>query len=127
MVSYDQVTGVLKYWQDRSNVGFNSDGSLNTSPKYGFEKFSFNANAGSISGGSVDIIGGSGTLQISTSFTGVSTVINSKTYNLGQEFTMGVANPESKKYSGRVLYVDNRPSVTRSSSQKEDVKIILQF
>ena len=127
VVSYDQVTGVLKYWQDRSNVGFNSDGSLNTSPKYGFEKFSFNANAGSISGGSVDIIGGSGTLQISTSFTGVSTVINSKTYNLGQEFTMGVANPESKKYSGRVLYVDNRPSVTRSSSQKEDVKIILQF
>ena len=53
--------------------------------------------------------------------------INNKTYNLGQEFTMGVANPESKKYSGNIIYVDNRPPVTRSTTQKEDVKIILQF
>ena len=27
VISYDQNTGVLKYWQDRSNVGFNSDGT----------------------------------------------------------------------------------------------------
>ena len=36
VVSYDQVTGVLKYWQDRSTAGFNTDGSKNTSPEYGF-------------------------------------------------------------------------------------------
>ena len=46
---------------------------------------------------------------------------------MGQDFTDGVAQPEVKKYSGNIVYVDNRPSVTRSSSQKEDVKIILQF
>ena len=127
VVSYDQNTGVLKYWKDRTNVGFNSDGTLNATPKYGFVDIPFNADALSNTGGSLNIIGGSATLQISTSFSGISTVINNKTYNLGQEFTLGIANPESKKYSGRIVYVDNRPPVTRSTTQKEDVKIILQF
>ena len=127
VISYDQTTGVLKYWQDRTNVGFNSDGSQNPSPDYGFVNILFDGDAKSNIGGNVNIIGGSATLQISTSFTGISTVINNKTYNLGQEFAMGTANPESKKYSGNIVYVDNRPPVTRSTSQKEDVKIILQF
>jgi len=125
VVSYDQTTGVLKYWQDRTNCGFNSDGTQNASPKYGFEEYRFTATP--TSNGSLDIIGGSATLGIDTSFTGLTTVINNRTYNLGQDFTKGVAQPESKKYSGNIIYVDNRPSVTRSSSQKEDVKIILQF
>ena len=79
------------------------------------------------SGGSFDIIGGSSTLAIQTSFTGVSTEINSRTYYLGQSFNEGVAQPEVEKYTGNIIYVDNRPSITRSSSQKEDIKIILQF
>ena len=66
-------------------------------------------------------------LAIDTSFTGVSTVINNRTYYLGQEFTSGVASPEVQKYSGNVVYVDNRPSITRSTNQKEDIKVILQF
>jgi len=127
VISYDQTTGVLKYWQDRTNVGFNVDKSQNSTPVYGFKSLLFNSHAAANNGGSIDIQGGSTTLQISTSFTGNSTVINSKTYNLGQEFTMGIANPESKKYSGNIIYVDNRPSIIRSTSQKEDVKIILQF
>ena len=64
---------------------------------------------------------------IDTGFQGVSTVINNKTYFLGQNFVSGIAQPEIKKYSGEVVYVDNRPSITRSKSQKEDLKIILQF
>jgi DUF2075 family protein len=36
-------------------------------------------------------------------------------------------DPEVKKYSGNIIYVDNRPSITRSSNQKEDIKVILQF
>ena len=35
--------------------------------------------------------------------------------------------PEAKKYSGNIIYVDNRPSITRSVNQKEDIKVILQF
>jgi len=125
VISYDQTTGVLKYWQDKSLVGFNTDGSLKTNPTYGFALNRFTSSP--TSGGSINVIGGSATLGIDTGFTGVSTVINSRTYYLGQTFTNGVANPEVKKYSGNIVYVDNRPSITRSINQKEDIKVILQF
>jgi hypothetical protein len=125
VISYDQVTGVLKYWQDRSTAGFNTDGSKNTNPVYGFKMNRFTP--GIADGGSFNIIGGSSTLAIQTSFTGISTEINSRTYYLGQSFNEGVAQPEVEKYTGNIIYVDNRPSITRSSSQKEDIKIILQF
>ena len=125
VVSYDQNTGVLKYWQDKSLVGFNTDGTQNPSPTYGFNLHRFTSEIGT--GGSLNIIGGSVTLGIDTSFSGVSTAINSRTYYLGQTFANGVSNPEVKKYSGNIIYVDNRPSITRSSNQKEDIKVILQF
>ena len=130
VVAYDQNTGVLKYWQDKFHCGFNTDGTKNTSPTYGFTMQRFTADTGS--GGSFNIIGGSATLAIQTTFgssanPGINTVINSRTYNLGQSFIKGVAQPEVKKYSGNIIYVDNRPSITRSSNQKEDIKVILQF
>ena len=130
VVSYDQNTGVLKYWQDKFHCGFNTDGTKNTSPTYGFTMQRFTADIGS--GGSFNIIGGSATLAIQTHFgssanPGINTVINSRTYNLGQSFIKGVAQPEVKKYSGNIIYVDNRPSITRSTNQKEDIKVILQF
>ena len=125
VISYDQVTGVLKYWQDRSTAGFNTDGSRNANPVYGFKMNRFTPNISD--GGSFNIIGGTATLAIQTSFTGISTEINSRTYYLGQSFNSGVAQPEVEKYTGNVIYVDNRPSITRSSSQKEDIKIVLQF
>jgi len=126
VVSYDSQTGILKYWQDKRTAGFNTNGTQNTNPVYGFEQLTFTASP--TSGGSLQIIPTIGnTLNIDQQFTGVSTTINSRTYFLGQEFNKGVSNPESQKYSGDILYVDNRPSVTRSASQKEDVKVILQF
>ena len=123
VVSYDQNTGVLKYWQDKSLVGFNTNGSQNTSPTYGLQLNRFTSSVGT--GGTTFIVGTN--LYIDTAFTGVSTALNNRTYNLGQSFINGVANPEVKKYSGNVIYVDNRPSITRSSNQKEDIKVILQF
>ena len=126
VVSYDSQTGILKYWQDKRTAGFNTNGTQDTNPVYGFEQLTFTASP--TAGGSLQIIPTSGnTLNIDQQFTGVSTTINSRTYFLGQEFNKGVSNPESQKYSGDILYVDNRPSVTRSASQKEDVKVILQF
>ena len=53
--------------------------------------------------------------------------INNRTYYLGQSFTDGLSNPEVKKYSGNIIYLDNRPAIKRSSNQKEDIKVILQF
>jgi len=125
VISYDQNTGILKYWQDRNLVGFNTDGTQNLTPTYGFKLNRFTSFPNT--GGSLNIQGGNITLGIDTNFTGISTVINSRTYYLGQSFTNGVSNPEVKKYSGNIIYVDNRPSITRSLNQKEDIKVILQF
>ena len=126
VINYDQTTGVLKYWQDRSLAGFNTVGTAQTEPTYGFNLNAFTASP--TGDGTVNIAPSTGsTLQIDTGFSGLSTSINNKTYYLGQTFSSGIANPEVKKYSGNIIFVDNRPSITRSSSQKEDIKIILQF
>jgi hypothetical protein len=126
VISYDQTTGVLKYWQDRSLAGFTTVGVAITNPTYGFDLTEFTNSPST--GGSITIVPSSGSnLSINTSFSGISTVINSRTYYLGQEFTNGIASPEVKKYSGNIIYVDNRPAITRSSNQKEDIKVILQF
>ena len=126
VVNYDPTTGVLKYWQDKSMVGFNTVGVAVTEPTYGFKLQEFTSNP--IAGGNLTIVPSSGSnLSINTSFTGLSTVINNRTYYLGQDFVAGVANPEVKKHSGSIIYVDNRPSITRSSNQKEDIKVVLQF
>jgi len=125
VISYDQITGVLKYWQDRSNSGFSTVGVAITNPTFGFDQVEFSSSIGT--GGSLIITGGSASLSIDTTFTGISTVINNRTYYLGQSFTSGLANPEVKKHSGNIIYVDNRPSITRSPNQKEDIKVILQF
>ena len=126
VINYDRVTGVLKYWQDRTLAGFSSTGIGVTNPQYGFEINEFTSSPGS--GGELTIIPSSGSnLRIDTTFSGISTTINNRTYYLGQEFFNGLSNPEVKKHAGNIIYVDNRPSITRSSNQKEDIKIILQF
>ena len=127
VISYDIKTGVLKYWQDRSIVGFNTGGSTlsDISPSYGYSLNNFTSSPDS---GSLTIKGGSIDLQIDSNFSGITTVINNMTtYNLGQYFDFGVSNPEVEKYSGDIVYIDNRPSITRSNNQKEDIKVILQF
>ena len=135
VISYDQTTGVLKYWQDRSLAGFTTGVGYESSnaqytPVYGYSLNRFTSDP--TTGGSLTIVNGSVSLGIDTSFgtstnPGVSTVINSRTYYLGQSFVKGVAQPEVEKYSGNIIYVDNRPSITRSTNQKEDIKVILQF
>ena len=130
MINWDATTGVLKYWQARRTSGFNTDGTADTSPDSGYELFRFTADPGT--GGSVAVTGGSNDLNIDANFgldssPMISTSINSRTYNLGMSFVKGVANPEVKKYSGDIIYVDNRAAVTRSSQQKEDIKIVLEF
>jgi hypothetical protein len=129
VVSYDRNTGVLKYWQDKTLVGFTTDGRQNN-PIYGFnlDKFTSSPDAG----GSLIISGGSIDLNIDVSFgstesPGITTVINNRTYRLGQSFINGLANPEVEKHTGNIIYVDNRPAITRSQNQKEDIKVILQF
>ena len=125
VINYDQVTGVLKYWQDRTLAGFNTVGTAQTTPQYGYDLTRFTSSPSV--GGNLTIVGGSINLAITTSFNGFSTSINNRTYYLGQSFANGLSNPEVKKYSGNIIYIDNRPAITRSVNQKEDIKVILQF
>ena len=65
---------------------------------------------------------------IDRNFTGINTnPSGNKLISLGLEFTDGIASPEINKGSGDIIYIDNRPEITRNSRQKEDVKIILEF
>jgi hypothetical protein len=114
VASWDNVTGVLKYYQP---VGLATVG-------VGYKINDFSSNGLSL------VINGaaSGTpLSIDTSFTGFSTVINNRTYQLGSNFVAGIASAEYNKKSGEIIYIDNRPPIPRSASQKEDIKIVLEF
>ncbi len=126
VVTYDSNTGVLKLWQDRTVAGFTTKGIGQTSPTYGY---SLNNFTGTPSGdGTLTITPSTGLqLSIDSTFSDNKTTINNRTYYLGMDFSSGVASPEVKQHSGNIIYVDNRPSITRSSNQKEDIKVILQF
>jgi hypothetical protein len=130
VISYDKTTGILKYWQDRASYGYDYDGSQ-ISSIYGYNVLKFTASP--LIGGNIDIVNANGdAAPIDTTFgnvlnPGITTTINNRTYYLGQSFVNGLANPEVEKFSGDLIYIDNRPPITRSQNQKEDIKVILQF
>jgi hypothetical protein len=81
----------------------------------------------SISGGTITATNNfSG--AIDSTFTGITTTVTTtKRVNLATEFNNGISLPEINKGSGEIIYVDNRPRVSRNPRQKEDIKIILEF
>ena len=86
VVSYDQNTGVLKFWQDRSLAGFTHCGiGQHKSNTYGFD-LTENLLAVPGTGGSSDnYLQQQGCRSsIDTAFSGITTVINNRTYYLGQ-------------------------------------------
>ena len=124
VASYDTETKVVKYIRDRS-LFFNSTSldqtdyvGVTTSAKvFNFESSSTSVTSNSGFSASVDL-----------NFTGITTnPTGNKVINLGSYFTSGVAQPEINKTSGDIIYLDNRPLISRNSRQKEDVKIILEF
>ena len=67
-------------------------------------------------------------VNVNTTFSGISTVTPAgRTVDLGVQFTNGIADAEINKRSGDLIYLDNRPSITRNERQKEDIKIVLEF
>jgi len=115
VASWDKNTGILRYYQP---VG------LSTLSTNNFTNFDFESNTNAITCVS---IGGSA-LFADTAFDNVSSITSSgKVINLGQTFSAGKANPEVEKYSGDIIYIDNRAPISRSESQKEEVKIVVEF
>ena len=121
IASYDSETKVLKYFRDRS-LYFNNnlDQTDYNTVTSGSTVYDFQPSGGSIVGqgfnASIDITFGAS--QITT---------GNKTINLGTVFTNGLSNPDINKKKGDIIYIDNRPLVTRDIRQKEDIKIILEF
>ena len=66
-------------------------------------------------------------LVVDSGFNGESVSVGQRDVALGQNFTNGVSDPEIKKYSGEIIYIDNRAPITRTASQKEEVKIVIEF
>jgi hypothetical protein len=124
VASYDVETGVLKYIQDR-NLYFNP--TLNDQTDW--KEFSTNSNVLEFESTTNTITtpgGFSGTIDIG--YSGITTALSTgKIVNLSVQFDKGLANPEINKTSGDIIYLDNRPIVSRNSRQKEDIKIILEF
>jgi hypothetical protein len=125
VASYDTETKVLKYFRDRSlywnqttlnqkdYIGISTNGKI----------FDFQTSSALIIGSNSGFTG-----SIDTSFSGITTnPTGTKLINLGVNFTNGVASPEINKGSGEIVYIDNRPIISRNSRQKEDIKIILEF
>jgi hypothetical protein len=124
VASYDTETKVLKYFRDRS-LYYNQSTydqtdyvGVSTSSKV----LDFISNSNSVTSN----FGFSGTID--TNFTGITTnPSGTKIINLGVQFTNGLSRPEINIGSGDIIYLDNRPTITRNSKQKEDIKIILEF
>jgi len=123
VASYDKETQVLKYFTDRS-LYYNKTTldqtdyiGISTSGKY--VDFESSSNP---------VLSESFSASIDTSFS--NSVINptgNKLINLDSNFDQGLSQPEINKRTGEVIYLDNRPIISRNPRQKEDIKIVLEF
>ena len=120
VASYDKDTQVLKYFKDRSLFLNN----VNKSNETDYQNVSSESLNLPFEATTKTIIGENFTASVDTTFTNSDT---SNGINLGVTFVSGLANPEINKNTGDLIYINNRPTVTRDSRQKEDVKIILEF
>ena len=129
--SYDRETKVLKYTQDRTlflnptsydtidHSGISTSGNV-------IDFFTADPSASATVNNILSSDGFTGTID--RNFSGINTnPTGTKLISLGIEFSNGIASPEINKGSGEIIYIDNRPEITRNSRQKEDVKIILEF
>ena len=125
VASYDSETKVLKYYRDRSLFY----GSTGNSDQTDYDAVSDDSKVLSFSssGESIDNFSGSIDVSFGNPTPTNKVTVGNKVIDLGVTFTNGLANPEINKSSGDIIYIDNRPLVSRSSRQKEDIKIILEF
>ena len=125
IVSYDTDTNVVKYYQDRS-LFFNQT----TGDQTDYVGVTTNSKVLDFVSSADKILAPTSgfTASVDQNFTGISTnPTGNKVISLGVNFESGLASPEINKGSGEVIYLDNRPLITRNSRQKEDIKIILEF
>ena len=119
VASYDANYGIIRYYQPVGLARSDTNYEVNS-----FQFVSGDQNAITITGNTA------GNSLVIDDFTGSSVTDANTGVNVpfGVEFVNGIAKPEIQpKYSGDIIYVDNRASVPRSNNQKEDIKIVLEF
>ena len=123
VASYDISTKVIKYYQDRS-LFFNQsvyDQTDSITVATQAPVLSFQSTGDAVTGPGFSV-------NVDQTFSGISTTTPAgKVVDLGVQFTNGLADMEINKRSGEIIYIDNRPSITRNERQKEDIKIVLEF
>ena len=92
IISYDPISKFMRYWQDRS---VSTNNSVGDKPTFGYRlnRFTSEPNIGGSTNIIVTTTSGTETVEIDTSFTGLSTTINSQTYYFGQQLTKGLSIP----------------------------------
>jgi hypothetical protein len=124
VASYDSETKVVRYFRDRS-LYYNS-ATINQQDYVGVSTGSNTFNFASTSEKVSTPTGFSGSIDLL--FSGITiNPTGNKVINLGVQFSNGLSIPEINKKTGELIYLDNRPTISRNSRQKEDVKIILEF
>jgi hypothetical protein len=98
VIGWDGVNKVLSYYQNK----YNNNGS--------YTPFEINNNTITATSGA---------------FASPDTTYNSTITN--STFVNGFAVPEVKKYSGEIMYIENRQAINRSLDQNEEIKLILEF
>ena len=119
VASYDNETKVLKYVRDRSlyyDDSFTAKDYIGISSESKIVEFQSTSNQISPISATID-----------TSFEGNVVTVNNKVIDLGVEFQQGIANPDINSKNGDIIYLNNRPTISRNTRQKEDIKIILEF
>lgn len=104
VVSWDSGTKILKIYQSSYEHIATGDQGGDLTP---------------FSGGNAITGAGSGSVETPD------TAYSSTTSNL--TFANGYSTPEVKKYTGDIIYVENRRTVSRSIDQIEDVKLVVEF
>jgi hypothetical protein len=116
VISWNSVTKVLKYYQNRiDGIYPEVIGSLNS-----FD--GSNVIIGSSSGAS-----GEPDVNFPAVPGTATRTINNTEYDLGMNFTSGYAFSEIQRNTGDVIYIDNRRSISRANDQIEDIKIVIEF
>lgn len=117
VASWDNDTKILRYYQPV--------GAATSDVGYVINEFTSSIE----DGGSLTIVSSSGnSLDIDTNFNGNTIQLNGgKIYNLGSNYISGISSSEYISGTGNIIYIDNRQPILRSLSQKEDIKIIIEF
>jgi hypothetical protein len=117
VASWNNDTKILRYYQPA--------GAANASVGYTLNNFTATPTG---IGNKIITNSYGASLEIDTAFDGsIITINNGTTYNLGSNYTSGISSSEYEAGSGNIIYIDNRQPILRSLSQKEDIKIILEF